>query len=214
MGRGKDAMIVSLDPDKAEDRHDAARLHKSLLGDSPIAHLGNAFMENFYYNKLIRDGLVRCDLYRHEGRTVALSAYTRRPFTFLSEGRRAHFAFLSLVLAGGVVSRPSRLGVIFETLGLERRRGAASEDPQAGELLSFGVEPAFSSYRDEATGKKVPNLLMDRALGYFKNEGFKSVQMIIRKDNLPSLLFFNSYGASVQSADYVGPQCYLLKVAL
>ncbi len=212
-------MIVSLDPENIHHRRAAALLHGRLLPDSPIAGLGRGFMENFYYDKLIRDGLISCDLYFHEGDYVAFAAYTREPFTFLSRGKKGHFFFLCFLLAGSILARPSRARIILNTLRFEKRRSspsvlASAKARRMGELLSFAVNPAYSGFRDPGTGKKVPNLLFDRVIDHFRKVDYQTLQFIVRKDNHASLLFFNSYGAEIRKADYVGSDVFLLNLSL
>ncbi len=212
-------MIIPLDPKNKDHRRAAALLHGGLLPDSPLAGLGRGFMEHFYYDKLIRDGLISCDLYFHEGECVAFASYTREPFTFLSRGKKNHFLFLCFLLAGCLLLKPSRARIILKTLGLEKRRSsppvlASGKQGGVGELLSFAVSPAYSGFRDLGTRKKVPNLLFDRVIDTFRMAGYRSIQFIVRKDNHASLLFFNSYGAQVREANYVGPNAFLLNLSL
>ncbi len=212
-------MIVPLDPHNKDHRRAAALLHGGLLPDSPIAGLGRGFMENFYYDKLIRDGLVSCDLYFDKGNCVAFAAYTREPFTFLSRGKKGHFFFLSLLLTGSLLAKPSRARIILDTLRLEKRRSspavlASGKKDGVGELLSFAVNPAYSGFRDPIIGKKIPNLLFDRVIDHFRKGGYRKIQFIVRKDNHASLLFFNSYGAEVSEADYIGSNAFLLSLSL
>ena len=211
-------MIVALDPGNKEHRLAAAELHGSLLPESPIAGLGRRFMKNFYYDKLVRDGLIICDLYFHEGRYVALSSYTRDPFTFMARGKKKHFLFLFLTVAAGLLIKPSRLGTLLKTMRLGKQRECScsckAENGQVAELLSFAVKPEYSSHRDAATGKKVPNLLCDRVIDFFRKEGYAKIQFIVKKDNKPSLLFFNSYKAQVREADFVDLKTFMLEVFL
>ena len=206
-------MIVRLDPSDAKHRRAAAALHGTLLPESPIACLGRLFMDNFYYDRLIRDGLVHCDLYEREGRFTAFASYTKRPFSFMEEGKKKHFVYLSALLLASVAARPARMGVILETLRLGARRCRSTEKDTA-ELLSFGVEPDSASFRDPASGKKVPNLMFERVRTFFRDQGFSKVRFIVRKDNHASLLFFNSYGAEIESEVSEGAGMYLMSVLL
>jgi len=206
-------VIVALDPANPAHRRAAASLHNALLPESPIAKLGRLFMEGFYYNHLVREGLIACDLYSHDGRFVGFAAYTKEPYTFMERGKKAHFFYLSAILAACLAVRPSRIKIILEALKTLSRR-VQNQGKGVGELLSFGVEPAFSSHRDAASGKKVPHLMFGRVMAVFRREGFSKIQFIIRKDNQASLLFFNSYGAVIREADYTGPGFFLLDVSL
>lgn len=206
-------MILCLDPSNAKHRHAAASLHARLLPESPIAGLGRVFMENFYYDRLVRDGLVRCDLYEREGRCTAFAAYTKRPFTFMDEGKKKHYLYLSTLLLASVALKPTRAGIILETLRMGARRSQAAEKG-AAELLSFGVEPETAAARDAVSGKKIPNLMFERVMVFFRGEGFLKIRFIVRKDNHASLLFFNSYKAVIESEISEGAGVYLMSVPL
>lgn len=205
--------VQRLDPSRPEQVRAIAAMHAELLPDSPLSELGTAFMERFYYSTLVRDGLVQCELYWHEGRAVAFSSWTERPFTFMREGLQRHFAFLCLLTAATLAARPSRIGTLRELQQTAPQRSAPPR-PGIGEMLSFAVRADAASLRDPATGKKVTHLLVDRVIEHLRSRGYQELQMMIRKDNRPSLLFFNSYGGVIGEAAFVPASSYLVTVPL
>ena len=206
-------MIVALNPSDVTHRRAAAELHGRLLPESPIAALGQGFMQDFYYRLLVRDGLIACDLYRLDGKYVGFASYTKYPFTFMKRGYRKHFWPLALCLGQSVLARPARIGVLIQIPGVAAKR-ASAETHKTGEFLSFGVEAGYGTCRDAATGKKIPNLLFENLMGYFRGKDFDRLQFIVRKENRPSLLFFNAYGAQIETSSYVSPDAFLMSVKL
>ena len=52
--------LLWLDPNDSESVYQVAQLHKELLTDSPIPQLGDLFMNEFYYKRLISADLINC----------------------------------------------------------------------------------------------------------------------------------------------------------
>ena len=142
--------LVSLDPNDQDQVHAAAELHRELLSDSPVAQLGYRFMTKFYYSKLVEARLIRCDLYSYKGTYVAFSAYTKYPFTFMRQGKRRHFVYLSFLLFQSLLLGPRRLKTIFKVIGRSYRRGQDRKD-KTGEVLSFGVLAPYRNLKDEVS---------------------------------------------------------------
>jgi len=188
-------MMVELDWANEKDVRAAADLHKKLLSDSLIPQLGNIFMTKFYYRDLIKDGLIKCNLYRQNDDYVAFAVYTEYPFTFMAEGKRRHFLRLCLILSLSIIAKPIRLMTIINALKVDNKRGSEGSTDNAGEMLSFGVLDSCRDIRDESTGLRIVNILFDSAISYFRSKGFKKMYGEIRKSNLPSLLLWKSYGA-------------------
>lgn len=205
--------VQRLDPAQPGQVRAIAAMHAEMLPDSPLSELGAGFMERFYYSSLVRDGLVQCEIYWHEGRAVAFSSWTERPFTFMREGLKKHFARLCVLTAATLAAKPSRIGTLRKLQQTAPQRSAPPR-PGIGEMLSFAVRADSASLRDPDSGKKVTHLLVDRVIDYFRSRGFTELQMMIRKDNLPSLLFFNSYGGVIGEAPFVPPTSYYVVVPL
>ena len=213
-GRELAGEIIPLDPLNKSHVQAVFSLHSRLLSDSPISKLGAAFMKGFYYPCLVRDGSILCDLYWLDGRAVGFASYTERPFSFMREGQRRHFFLLIFLLCGIVLMRPSRLRVIWEVSRGAGKRSRCENEEAMGELLSFGVAPEYAPWKDPAAGKRIPNLLFERVIAYFEAKRFSNLQMVIRRDNTASLLFFNQYGARVQNGVVAGERAMLLNLVL
>lgn len=206
--------VVSLDYKNQEQVDAAAKLHQELLSDSPISQLGYQFMTRFYYTKLIKAGLVNCDLCKHEGKYVAFLAYTKYPFTFMEEGRRRYFLYLSFLLLESLLLNPYRIKTILKVIQIGRKRQFKKNGNKTGEMLSFGVLEPYGNVRDETTGLRISNLLFERALAYFKKEGFVRIRGEIKKDNKPSLLFWSLYGGVIKDHRWSKQSYYLVSIEL
>ena len=205
--------IVAVDPDNREHVLAAARLHEALLGHSPIPRLGSLFMTRFFYSLLVKDGLVHCYLYRLSGQYVGFLSFTERPFSFMSEGRRAHFFRLAFILGLALLAKPARWRILLETATAGRR--TPPSDPEGvGEFLSFGVLEQFSSHRDAQQGLRVPTVLFDTGIRHFRERGFRRIEWNVDKDNLRAIIFYRSYGATLEKSALAWPSDYRVRLAL
>lgn len=207
-------MIVELDWTDKEEVRAVSTLHKRLLGDSPIPQLGGLFMAGFYYRDLAKDGLLKCDLYKSNGDYVAFAVYTEYPLTFMAEGRRRHFFRLCAIIFLSVIMNPVRLMTIIKVLKMSRRRGLEERKDGIGEMLSFGVLEPYRDMKDETTKLRIANTLFERTMSYFKGKGFKKMCGEIRKNNVPALLLWKSYGAVPEGSSCSREGCSVFSVPL
>lgn len=193
----KSSNIIRLDYRVKEQVVAVARLHSQLLPDSPIHKLGRLFMTKFYYYKLIKDGLVICDLYKSNGRFVGLLSYTRCPFSFMRKGLRRHLLYLVCILAICLMARPWRIKVLLDTLAASSRRSRMDEEGTV-EFLSFGVLKPYRHTIDAESGLRIADLLFLNGVDFFKKEGYKKVMLSIikKKDNDGIFTFYQFYGVS------------------
>jgi ribosomal protein S18 acetylase RimI-like enzyme len=206
--------IVSVDPSDPEQVLAAAELHKKLLGDSPIPRLGSLFMTRFFYSQLIKDRLIHCYLYRLDNTYVGFLSLTEKPFSFMSEGQRRHFFRLSFILCLALLARPSRIRTLWETLMVTRRKKLTKDCEGTGELLSFGVLEEFSAKRDGENRLRIPNILFDEGIRYFRERGFLRIEWTVNKENLPAMIFYRSYGATLEKSADAWPGDYRVRLEL
>lgn len=206
--------IVSLDPKNAEHLEAAAVLHANLLPDSPIPNLGPEFMKKFYYRELVRSGLIRCDLYRHGGRYVALSSYTEYPYTFMALGAKKYFFYLVCLLAGACLVSPSRLTVLARVAWQARRRRLADRCGATGEYLSLAVLPEAAGIKDPKTNLRIPQAMLERVISHFRSKRFREILLMIKKSNKKSLFFYQSCGAVPKDSRFVPGDCCLKALPL
>lgn len=193
----KSKNIVRLDYKIKKHIVAASWLHSELLPDSPIHKLGWNFMTKFYYNILVKDGLIICDLYKHNGRYLGFLSYTKRPFSFMREGKNKNFLYLLYILMISVITRPSRIKVLLDMLKVSSRRNRNVEEDGVVEFLSFGVLKPYRHILDQESGLRIADLLFQNGIEFFKNEGCKKVIFsIIKKDNEGIFTFYRFYGVS------------------
>lgn len=206
--------IITLDFKNPEHRRAAAFLHKTLMPDSLVSRMGRLFMSEFYYRKLVQDGLIQCDLYCHQDRMVGLSAYTPYPYTFMERGRKRHFFYLALIAVWSVLSNPSRLGVLWEVLRQTHGRGCLVEDGSTGEYLTLGALPDAADLIDAASGLRAPHALLARAVDFFRKRGYHEILLVIKKTNFLAFRFYERYGAVEKRSSHVPASCRLMSLAL
>lgn len=204
--------IVAYDPGNPEHVDAIARLHAELLPDSPIPRLGNIFMKKFYYKKLVEAGIIRCELFKSGGRYAAFSVWTEFPYTFMEKGKKRFFASLCSIVFLCLLQNPLRVKVVLEVMRQVSGRKAIEDDGVSGEYLSLGILPEAAQERDERTGLRIPEMMFESVIRYFKAHGFKEILLMIRKTNKKSQMFYHSFGAVMKPADFVPPDCYLMTV--
>ena len=203
-----DGEIVRLDPTDKAQLQAVAELHSTLLPSSPIPGLGTDFMTRFYYRTLVEDGLVGCFLYQVGERYVGFLAFTEHPGTFMSEGRRRHLLRLLFVVGLAVLTKPSRVRVLWETVVIGRREGRRPEGrrPAAapagvGEVLSFGV---LEGFRGGAPGRRISNRLFDATIQHLEERGARRLEWNVEKSNVRGQQFYQSYGARLEESAVAG----------
>lgn len=206
--------IVAVDPRDPQQVRAAAGLHGKLLGRSPVPRLGDLFMTRFFYSRLVDDGLIRCYLYRVDGQYVGFLSLTEKPYSFMSEGRRRHFVRLAVILGLAVLARPSRVRILWDTLAAARRKTSTADREGIGELLSFGVLEEFSGRREGPQQLRIPTILFDAGIRYFRERGFRLVEWSVDRDNLAAMIFYRSYGATLEKSADAWPGDYRVRLRL
>ncbi len=187
--------IKPVDPRDRTGVEEIVRLHSLLLPQSPVARLGPAFMRRFYYQQLIRDGLVCADLYYSDGIAAGFIAYTKHAADFMAKGLQRHWLRLAGVVAGAILRRPLLLGEILRVFLLMRRRKQQSDSVLPAEILSFGVLPAYRSAEFvRRTGQRISLELFESARDYFDRHNLPSLRMLVETENRQALLFYHALG--------------------
>ncbi len=206
--------IVSMNPDDPGQVKAAAELHKCLLPHSPVSRLGYFFMKKFYYTKLVRAGLIRCDLYRENGRYVALSVSTGHPFTFMEEGKKRYWTDLCFVLVVSVLQWPPRALILWSMALRSRNRSHQEDTGKIAEYLTLCVLPEYASVKDSESGLTVSHAMLSKTTAYFKSRGFEEIHLVIEKENRLAFRFYERYGIVAKEAPYIPGHCVLASLPL
>lgn len=205
--------ILALDPANPDHVAAAADLYARLLPDSPIPQFGREFMTRFYFSDLVRDGIIQSDLFACDGRFVAVSVYTRYPFSFMKRGFTKHFAKVAWILGKAVLTKPARATALWKAVRHGGMRSGERDTPEVGEYLSLGVLPEYASARD-ASGLRVPQAMFERVMETLGPAGVREILLMIRKDNLKSMRFYQSYDAAPRAAGFLLKEHVLWSVKL
>ncbi|GEM_PF-3065817 len=206
--------IVGMDWKNSLHRRAAANLHAELLPDSFVARMGRVFMEVFYYRDLVREGLIRCDLFLVGDRAVGLSVYTLYPYDFMDRGKRKFFLKLAGLTLLSLVSQPTRLGAVLSVSRLSKKRDLAPRDQEAGEYLSLAVRASHAGDAEERTGLRVSQALFTKAADFLRSQGRRRMFLVIKKTNFFAMRFHRERGAIPVEGDFVPKDCSLMAVTL
>ena len=183
------------DGNDVETRKQIALLHSQMIPYGPVPRLGHDFMCDTYYKILPSSGWLKCEAYSHEGKVIGFFSSAREEGSLLKALGLLRFFKLGVGILKTVACSPRRLMVVLELL----RRSPPKHRIGAVELLSFGVYPEFRNFFDPATGKRVSLLLFENCMKAWKARGMKTVFCRVKRDNLPVLLFYKNYGATICS---------------
>lgn len=201
----------TLDPTNRADVSSVAALHSTDLPDSPIARLGRRFLEEFYYSSLVAAGLVRCLVYRQDGKVVAFLSYTRYPADFIAQGIRRYWFRLSWIMLKTVVAQPSALGNILSAMKFTRGGNRADLFPESGmiEALSLVVPPSHQKHVPPGGTSRLPVRFIEWMAERAVDEGADQVLYAVEPRNMASNLLFNSLGCEFSKADYAGQTVHM-----
>jgi ribosomal protein S18 acetylase RimI-like enzyme len=189
--------LVRLDPADRAQLQAFAELHEATLPASVPVQFGRRFMTEFYFPRLVADGLAAGDLFRFEGRWAGYNLYTKFPHSMLREAIRRHFFFLCRFMPGVLLANPRALRAIPSLL---RNRGGFPEKPLTGYWLTFGVHPELRAARVD--GKPIARHLVERMFEYFREERFEAVEGTTDRTNGPALIFYRTCGFQIEDRGF------------
>jgi ribosomal protein S18 acetylase RimI-like enzyme len=174
---------------------DLARLHGELLPHSPVALLGPEFMSRFYYRQLPRLGLIFGQIAYVNEQPAGFIVATDDSSGFMQRAVRSRFFTIAATMATSILRDPKRLGAIWEAVQIMRGLPAAQEGHAVGEILSFGVLPAFRS-RDFMVRSRlrISQDLLNAVVEQLRHRGVAAARVIVDADNLEARLFYLGNG--------------------
>lgn len=94
------------------------------------------------------------------------------------------------------------------------QRTRAKDDGKIGEYLSIGVREEFLHVKDAQNGLRIPNVLFERVIEFYRANNFEEILLTVKKDNRRSLLFWHSYGAKLKECDYLESHSCLMSLKI
>jgi ribosomal protein S18 acetylase RimI-like enzyme len=199
--------IETLNPKCSEDVAAVAALHRIYLSASPVARLGDRFMREFYYTRLVEDRLFRCLICRVDGQVVGFISYTEDALGFMSRGLKKHFFLLCSVMLRSLFERPTLVSSLILVLRAMMERGKAareSEAPRLGEAMSMAVLPGFENYVASGGTSRLAVRLFLTAAEELRRSGANRVQLMVQPSNLAANLFYSALGCSFEKIEHAG----------
>jgi ribosomal protein S18 acetylase RimI-like enzyme len=189
-----DYRIVTFDETAPAPTRDLARLHAALLPDSPIPLLGPRFMEEFYYLVLPRSGAIRGAV-AYVGDEAAGFIVVTDDGGFMSAALRRHWPRIAWLVGTSVLLAPRRVTYVLEALRLMRSAAPGESRAGGGQILSFGVLPAYRDLRFvRSTGIRIGVDLLNKGMTALRARGVRDVRAAVHRDNLEAQLFYRGQG--------------------
>ena len=168
-----------------------AKLHQTLLPDSPIARLGTRFGSSIYYDALPADGLV-FGTYALVGATpVGLAIGTDDPGGFMSKGLRANLG--RMMLLAPTLIRPRALGALAEAIRIRSSQRSPDDHQLAtGQVLTIGV---LRPHRGDRVGdQRIGDALLDALVGQLAERGVERACLLVDEQNEVAQRFYARNG--------------------
>jgi ribosomal protein S18 acetylase RimI-like enzyme len=187
--------LIPFDQNTPAPVGDLAQLHQTLLPISPVALLGKRFMEQFYYHILPREGLICGAVAYIDGQPAGFIVATPDSSSFMKIALRRHWWRLIWVIGTSVLRDPKRLAAIWEAWQIMRSLKPSDIGELEGELLSFGVLPAYRNPKFiRQSGLQISQDLFHRAVTQIQAAGICQIRAIVEADNTAAKLFYHGLG--------------------
>ena len=175
--------------------HAIAALHWELLPDSPATRFGHRFLERFHYGSLPDKGLISGSVAFVDQVPAGFVAVTGDSDGFMVRALLKSWPALiqTAPLVLGHLGRASKAGIESLRILVSRSRDKASAP--IGEILSFGVLPAYRSQEFvNRSGHQIAHDLFDNAISDLEAAGVGRARAVIDADNLLAQVFYQSRG--------------------
>ena len=200
----KNNSIIKLNHTNKEHVSAVSHLHQTLLPESILSQIGYLFLNNFYYKRLTKDGLIDVYLYQKEGEYVGFISCTNFPFTFMKEGIKKHFIYLGIYLFLSIFIRPRAVISLFKKQD-DQLLNSLSETygDTIGQFLSFGVLAKHRKHIDDQSSKTIPNTLMEVVFKNFKTTNKELFFLLVLKSNNTAKRFYEK-NKGIKLSDIIG----------
>ncbi|MGH3117312.1 MAG: GNAT family N-acetyltransferase [Gaiellales bacterium] len=190
------------------------RLHAELLPTSPVALLGDRFMESFYYRVLPRQGLIVGAVAYVDEQPAGFVAATHDR-GFMRTALRTRWPRAAWAVGTSVVAAPKALGAVWQAWGMMRSRRRAEGGEREGEILTLGVLPAYRERNFiRHSGLRIATDLLDMAVGALRKMGIQQIGAVVRADNTEAKLFYVGLGWTLHRTSVPGVRTAAVEFAL
>lgn len=205
--------IAFLDPGNATDVADVAALYEQFLPTSPVVRLGPRFLRQFFFSRMVRDGLLGCLVCRVEGRVIAFLSWTDRPTDFIGRGIKRHFAALSWIMLKSIAARPAFVRELLDTMRMVSRRsgdsGTSGHEAGVIEAISLVVPPEFQRHVPPGGKGRLTTRLVQALADHARGQGVARVIYVVQPGNAASAIFFSGMGCEFAKRTYAGEEVYV-----
>ena len=190
-----------LDPNDSESVYQVAQLHKELLTDSPIPQLGDLFMTEFYYKRLISADLINCLVYKHKSIVAGFIVITKYPGQFIRKGLSRYLPFVVYILSRAIIRKPNLIFTLIKVINLGFKRNNARIEGNVSELLSLGVKSNYRKLIDKSSKLRISHTLFCNAAKALIKDGYKTFQIITDKNNDRAISFYKSFDVKAEKSN-------------
>lgn len=205
--------VEHLNPRNADDVGKVAALYEEHLSDSPVVLLGPRFLREFYYSRLVEDGLLGCLVCRVDGEVVAFLSWTSRPKDFIGRGIRRHVFALSWIMLKAVLAQPKLISNIISGLRMAARRKEDQAAPESSadciEALSLVVPPKYQKHVPPGGTSRLTVRLVEMLAEHARKQGVDRILYVVQPRNRASSIFFSAMGCEFEKRTYAGEQVYV-----
>lgn len=199
--------IERLDARNRRDLEEIAHLHREYLSDSPVVRFGYRFLRDFYYDALVRDGLVGASICKADGKMVGFISYAMEPLGFMTRGVRHHPLRLARVMAMSVLARPATARDIATVMTMMRERRGERETGAmegTGEVLSLVADREYRAYVPPGGESRLAVRMFEHAVEVFRENGIQRIHLLVQPENMESNLFCASMGCEFEKITTAG----------
>jgi ribosomal protein S18 acetylase RimI-like enzyme len=198
--------LVFFDAQHPPAVRDLTALHQAILPTSPVALLGDRFMERFYYKHLPRQNYLFGAVAYIDRQPAGFIVATHDPEGFMGKALRRHWASLLWVLGCSILTAPrQRLAALWESWNILSHRTPTSPALAGAELLSFGVLPEYCSAQfSRQTGQKPSVDLLNAIVDRLSQEGTATIRAVVDADNTSAKLFYHAMGWQLEQTSPSG----------
>jgi ribosomal protein S18 acetylase RimI-like enzyme len=187
--------LVPFGRDAAAPAADLARLHASLLPESPVSMLGRRFMERFYYRVLPQDGLILGAVAYLDDQPAGFVVATPDSAGFMRAALRRRWPSFVWAMGTSILLTPKSIGPVLEAARAMRQRQPVSDGGPDGEILSLGVLPGYQERLSrEVPGTRISADLLGSAVARLQARGIGEIRAMVKADNTPAKLFYIGLG--------------------